>query len=99
MSSDNEITTDLFHLKTYGALCHAEEFFIKGNVAREEDFGESYDADVENAPDYGCGNRVFERKTATEEVLSRYGITTEEYNTICDALEEKLSFGNCGWCV
>ena len=25
-------------------------------------------------------------------------ITDEEYNEVCNVLEEKLSWGSCGWC-
>lgn len=33
-----------------------------------------------------------------ESVLERYNITREEYDAICDELEDVLSFGSCGWC-
>jgi hypothetical protein len=86
-------------IEEYGALCELEHFEINGMRADYDDFGEKYDHDSENAEDYGCGDMRFDSKAATEEVLNKYGITTEEYDKICDELEEKLSFGCCGWCV
>lgn len=98
MANGTVITNDLFHLKVFGHLCHLEEFTIKGKEACEEDFGEGIDADEASAPLYFCGDRVFKRKPATEKVLVKYGITTDEYNRIADALGKELSFGPCDWC-
>lgn len=98
MANGTVITNDLFHLKVFGHFCSLEEFSIKGKESDEDDFGVGYDADESSAPDGCCGNRVFKRKPATDGVLSKYGITTSEYNQIADVLEEELSFGSCSWC-
>ena len=85
--------------ETYGAYCGMETFVINDVKAREEDFGESSDEAPDDAEDYGCGDRRFRRDPATPAVLEKYGITQDEYDEICDKLEEELSFGKCGWCV
>lgn len=85
---------------TFGtALCYAPIFIINGINADENDFGEKYDRDTENAEDYGCGNMQFTRIQATAEILAKYGITDFEYELIAGQLEDGLSFGPCGWCV
>ena len=86
-------------LEVYSALCATETFKINNIDADNDDFGNSYDASPETAEDYGCGNRVFKSKLATQEVLDRYKISVDEYNEVCEQLQDKLSFGNCGWCV
>ena len=96
--SKEAIVNGLFYIKGFSALCHAEEFTVKGQEADEDDFGNGDDVDPCNAPDYGCGNRHFTPKQATQEVLVKYGITEDEYKEIASALEEKLSFGRCALC-
>ena len=80
-------------------LCATDEFRINGITALEDEFGFGYDADPESAEEYGCGNRVWERRECSREILSLYDITEEEYAEIAAKLEEGLSFGCCGWCV
>lgn len=86
--------------------CCTEKFTINGIDAEKNDFGEGYDNRNYCTVDYsdaiarwGCVNRVWKRKHSTPEVLSKYNITQDEYNTIVLELEEKLSIGRCGWCV
>ena len=86
-------------LEIYGSLCSCKQFQVNGIDAEKEDFGEQFDASPEDAEDYGCGNMVFERRAPTDEVLTKYGITEQQYNEIASKLEEGLSFGSCGWCV
>lgn len=86
-------------MKVYGALCSTELFVINDVAADSSDFGCQYDADPENAEEYGCGNMTFEGKAPTAEVLSKYKITEAEYALIVAQLESALSFGGCGWCV
>lgn len=85
-------------LKIADCLCWASTFIINGQQADSGDFGSHYDADHENAEEYGCGNKVFEREPPTASVLTKYGITVEEYHEIAAKLEEGLSFGRCGLC-
>lgn len=86
-------------IKQYDCLCELKEFTINGISADYDDFGEKYDTDRINAPEYGCGNMQFIPKASTEKVLSQYQITQSEYDEICDKLESALSFGQCGWCI
>ena len=88
-----------YTLEIYGALCATSTFIINGVGADSDDFGSQGDTSPEMAEDYACGNMQFEMNAPTEEVLSKYSITKEEYETIGRELEEKLSFGCCGWCV
>lgn len=86
-------------IEVYGGFCSLIKFEINGKSADYDEFGKKYDHDTENALDYGCGDMRFERSEATTEVLEKYGITKDEYSEICDELEDKLSFGRCGWCI
>lgn len=86
-------------LEIYGSLCSTSIFTINGLAANEFEFGKSYDANPDEAEEYGCGNRKFKRIASTEKVLTKYNISEEEYIKIAEQLEDKLSFGNCGWCV
>lgn len=86
-------------LEIYGALCACAKFRINGVDADADDFGRSYDASPETAEDYGCGNRKFEPKMATQAVLDKYKITVDDYARVAEELAEKLSFGSCGWCI
>lgn len=87
-------------IKPYRELpCRLDIFSINGKDADQEDFGEVYDHDRENAEPYGCGDMYFEPEPPTKEVLDKYGITEEEYYNICNELEYKLGIGCCGWCV
>ena len=81
------------------ALCYTPTFIVNSIDADEDDFGETYDRDTENAEDYGCGDMQFTGIEATTEVLQKYKITKAEYNEIVAKLEEGLSFGSCGLCV
>ena len=86
-------------IEAYEALCKLATFTVNGIDAEYDDFGEKNDTDMENAEDYGCGNMEFTPKPATDEVLSKYKISVGEYNTIAEELKDKLSFGQCSWCV
>ena len=83
----------------YGALCSTSLFTVNGITADSNDFGEQYDRDKEGAEDYACGDMHFTPKASTKEILTKYAIDEEEYQRIAGQLEEKLSFGRCGWCV
>ena len=64
------------------------------------DFGTSYDEDSENAPEYGCGNRVFRCwDRVPKGVLAKYSITKEEFWDIGEEMSERLSFGCCSYCA
>lgn len=86
-------------LEVYKALCETSKFIINGIYADYDDFGEKYDRCPGRAEPYACANMQFTRYSPKKEVLDKYGITEAEYEEICDELENKLSFGCCGWCV
>ena len=79
--------------------CGLSTFLINGIEADYYDFGECYDACPENAPSYGCGDRVFRRNDVDAEVLNRYHITEEEYEEIVEKLECELHIGRCSLCT
>lgn len=85
-------------LEVYGSLCATSVFTINGVDAEYQDFGHKYDADPEDAEEYGCGNMIFEPGYFSEGIGDKYGINEDEFKIICEKLEEKLSFGSCGWC-
>jgi len=87
------------HVLFGSALCYTKEFTINGVAASDKDFGEKYDRSPDDAELYGCGDMRFTRKPSLAEILLKYAITEGEYSTVCDKLEEGLSFGSCGWCV
>lgn len=86
-------------LEVYECLCSLSNFRINDIEADYNDFGEKYDHNPEDAEDYACGNMQFDSKNPTQEILDKYKISVDEYNEICSQLEDKLSFGSCGWCV
>ena len=88
-----------YEILDYGALCELATFTINSKNADYDDFGDKYDNDTENAEDYGCGDMRFFPKPAAEEILTKYNISLDEYNILTKELEDKLSFGSCGWCV
>jgi hypothetical protein len=88
----------MYELEIYGALCAAKSFAIKGKDADTDEFGEGSD-ESPAAEDYACGNRRWRGRMPTSEVLTKYSITVEEYAIIVADLEDRLSFGPCGWCV
>ena len=83
----------------YAVPCELETFTINGKFAVSFDFGETFDHNKRLKKHYGCSDMRFEPQPPTKEVLAKYNITEEEYNKICDELEDKLCVGSCGWCV
>ena len=92
-------TAEKLRLEVCGAFCRMSVFRINGIDAVTEDFGCGADEDPYHAFLEGCGNRVFRRIPATDEVMNKYGISLEDYDEVAGRLEELLSFGSCSWCV
>lgn len=87
-------------IKPFRSLpCELEEFTINGKAANSRDFGDIFDHNEAERKPYGCGDMRFEPKLPISEVLQRYNITVDEYNTICKELGYKLHVGKCNWCV
>lgn len=78
--------------------CYCREFTINDVEADYDDFVDKYDHDIENAPDYGCGNMTCDIKKPIDIVLKKYGINEDEYRDIAEKLVDGLSFGRCAWC-
>ena len=90
-------------LKYWNAYCYCH-WFINWKDIDIDDFWEKYDRDIENADDYCCWNMQFTRyewryfKISMLKCMKKYKITKEEFLELCDELEKKLSFWNCGRC-
>jgi hypothetical protein len=78
--------------------CDNRDMIIKGQVANVDEFGSGDDTDPGNKPEYGCGDHKFVCHEPTDEILSKYGISEDEYRTIAATLEKMLSFGRCRLC-
>jgi hypothetical protein len=85
-------------LDVYSTICETKIFVINGIKATYKDFGEKYDASPDKGRPTSCGNMVFIPKTPTQQVLNKYGITTNEYRNICELLRSCVSFGTCRLC-
>ena len=89
----------LFNLVMHYFYCKPKSFTVKGKHADVDDFGEMQDLCPELASEFGCGDMHFIPKPAADTVLKKYSLTADEYNEICETLEDELSFGHCGLCV
>ncbi len=80
--------------------CSIGKFTINGIKADVDDFGDAYDHDTENRPEYGCGDYRFEpHKYPSRAVLEKYKIELIDWFEIQAMLEEKLGIGRCEWCA
>jgi len=86
-------------IESYSALCALRKFSINNINADMDDFVDQYDHAPHLAEDYACGDMRADIKPTSEDVLTKYGITINEYNEIAEKVAEKVSFGCCGWCV
>ena len=89
-------------IQPYSALpCELEIFTINGIDAYQGDFGITADVNQEIAEEYCCGCMMFERCKDREQkktTMAKYSLSWEEYDEICELLEEVLYVGSCGWC-
>ena len=96
----------MYTIKVYQCYCLTREFTVNNIDANVADFGMKDDITPECAMKYGgCGNMTFSRfdeglgdKEEIEACLAKYRITQDEFDSICDELEEKLSFHCCDLC-
>lgn len=86
-------------LEVHNSLCSTSTFEINGIKANSDDFGFQCDDAPEDSEEYGCGDMQFHRKPATQDILTKYHIDTDDYNSVCEELGSELSFGSCGMCV
>lgn len=82
------------------SFCSVRRLTINGVEAYVDHFGDQDDKNPEDAEEYGCGNMTFTpHDRPTPDVLSKYGITHDEFRFIAAGLAKQLSFGGCGLCV
>lgn len=99
------MSSKLYQIKSYNGLpCRLEQFKIKGQDADEEDFGAGEDIGPHDESGgwipYSCANYVWRTDRHKQEAaMKKYHLSIHEYNLICDALEQTLTVGPCGWCV
>ena len=87
--------------------CQTEKFNINGIRAHKYDFGSqpdvgSFDYEYGESDDenWSCADNQFvPREDVDPEVLSKYGITEEEYREIQVKLKTQFAVGRCSWCV
>jgi hypothetical protein len=83
------------------SYCGFDIFIINGVDANLYDFGEKRLLPMTSENPYGdrgCGGVRFIRKDSTEKILSEYSITKQEYEEVCDILEDELYQGECKMC-
>lgn len=76
--------------------CKFECFTINGIKADEYDFGKVTLSGDERL--WGCCHTFKPYNTPQERILDKYGITRDEYYTICDKLTDVLKIYSCGCC-
>lgn len=85
-------------LEAYSNICETRVFRINGIDAAYKDFGEKCDtAQDRNKPRF-CGNMRFVSFGPKQKVLEKYGISHQEYVSICKELRKAFSFGSCRLC-
>ena len=92
---------DFFELYVSSWLCSPDIFTVFGKLANYEDFGVKEDIDSAHAADYCCGNMkftAFDDDAKIEACCKKYKIDRSQFDEICKALDEGLSFGKCGLC-
>ena len=90
-----------------GLPCEAKTFVINGVAGDKSDFGTncdigSFDYEYGESDDenWACADNQFVANEEVDpEVLTKYGITEEEYREIQTKLESQFCVGGCGWCV
>ena len=105
MSAQKVFKTALYTVIPYDALpCKLNTFTVKNQPASTSDFGYSEDTGGttgdEDIDHWGCSNRQwFHDNGKRNAAMKTYGITSEEFDEICDILESVLCVGRCGWCI
>lgn len=84
--------------------CLLKTFIINGIKASRDEFGYGYDSSskgIEDLMRFGCANRKFDTipYNHNEETVSKYNLTKDEYEKICEDLKSLLSIGCCFRCI
>lgn len=84
----------------YGDMCELNpDCHINGEPLDYNDFVRKYDHDKAHAQEFGCRDMRCDIKQPSGDVLNKYCITVEEYQTIAFEISEALKFGACDACV
>ena len=87
--------------RSHGMPCSLDTFLINDCPAYEDNFGEGRDdRDYPGErPDYGCVHMIWERDNSNKKMaMTKYNLTSNEFDKVCDVLENYLYVGCCGWC-
>lgn len=85
-------------LKIDSKSCKVKSLTIRGIEADYEDFG--YTADTSYNEFYnGCYNMKFIKKEYSDIVATKYKLDRSDYESICNMLEDNLSYGRCKRCL
>lgn len=105
MAISNTNKNDLYRIVPYKALpCELSLFTIRGRKADKSDFGAGKNvggpSGYEDIDRWGCSDYRWRRdETKRQKAMHKYGITSDEFDIICDALESALTVGMCGECI
>jgi hypothetical protein len=91
-----------FEFEVSNAYCmSAEKAIINGRWFDIYDFGSHEDFGWQHRTEedgYGCVDGHFVPDGFNEDIAKKYHITEDEWDEICDTLQEECSWGHCGWC-
>ena len=82
--------------------CLLKTFIINGIKASRNEFGyDSSSRSIEDLMRSGCTNHKFDTipYDHNEETASKYNLTKDEYEKICEDLKSLLSIGCCFRCI
>lgn len=83
----------------YGDICELNpDCHINGEPLDYRDFVNKYDHNPEGREEGACGDMRCDIKKPSGDVLNKYCITPEEYETIAFEISEALNFGACREC-
>jgi hypothetical protein len=98
-ASNPVVSKGVGKLEAEGSFCclSKESSYLNGIEIDIYEFGEKYNRSS-SPVEYACGDMRFTRIPFTDAVLTKYGISKEDYSLVCEQLEEVLSFGHCSLC-
>lgn len=78
--------------------CEMDVFTIDGENVDVLDFGVVDFCDDCDCDDDGCCMVFCRHKERDANTLGKYQLTTEEYDGICEILEDAIEIHDCHWC-
>lgn len=85
--------------------CSLQTFTIGEQSADTSDFGNGGDEGPDEGQEpepYACSHWTWHRTNKSVEMRDareKYKLSDEDFDKICDELEDILHVGSCGWCV